>query len=103
MCLAFVFTIGLCSGTPFAYATGEQWALCGDSPLNNNITIEARNPSVVMIGDNVYVAWQEWLGGVRQIRVKMFNGSTWSYIDGGGTTGLNCDPAKAPYNPNLAV
>ena len=103
MCLAFVFTIGLCSGTPFAYATGEQWALCGDSPLNNNITIEARNPSVVMIGDNVYVAWQEWLGGVRQIRVKMFNGSTWSYIDGGGTTGLNCDPAKDAYNPNLAV
>lgn len=105
ICLTLIFAFSLCKGTPSVYAIGEEWFLCGNTPLNKNIACDAQNPSVAMLGDNIYVAWDEYQENtsLRQIRVKMFNGSAWSFIDGGGITGLNCNTGQDAQRPNLAA
>ncbi len=75
---------------------GTSWtAIDGGSPgLNIVGSKSATNPSVAVAGDALYVAWDEPIGGTdNQVRVKKYDGTTWSSLDGNGTYGINVNPA----------
>lgn len=75
---------------------GTSWtAIDGGSPgLNIVGSKSATNPSVAVAGDALYVAWDEPIGNTdNQVRVKKYDGTSWSSVDGGGEYGLNVNPA----------
>ena len=63
--------------------------------FNSNYHVGAL-PGLVFINNKLYVTWAERNGtNVNQIRVKVYDGTSWSFIDGGGVNGLNKDPLKS--------
>ncbi|MFH2131934.1 MAG: hypothetical protein ABIK68_16285 [bacterium] len=85
---------------------GAQWASqesSSASGLNYSPAQEARLPSMAVMGSNLYLAWEEKNSCCEQIRVKKWDGSTWSYIDGGGDSGINQNSLKAAKEPRLVV
>jgi len=51
---------------------------------------DAEEPAVVSFLEEIYVGWNEKdASGISQIRIRKYNGSTWSWADGGGATGLS--------------
>ncbi|WP_436245735.1 Ig-like domain-containing protein, partial [Paenibacillus sp. LjRoot56] len=95
------------SGTASA-ATG--WSMIdggGANGLNVNAANRAEYPAMAVWNGEVYVAWQEKVvPGItyfNQIRVKKYNGTGWTSVDGNGPNGLNMNPAKEGMRPTLAV
>ncbi len=75
----------------------------GTYGINQDTSESARRVTMVEYNSKLYAAWMEDLSGTTQIRVKVYDGSSWSSVDGGATTGLNRDSANNAENPSLAV
>ena len=76
---------------------GSDWELLGRS-LNNDPTAHALNPSLAILNDVPYVAWNEIdSGGVSHLHVKHFEKGSWR-SDGGK---LNLDPNQHALSPVL--
>ncbi|WP_338554637.1 S-layer homology domain-containing protein [Paenibacillus sp. KS-LC4] len=85
-------------GTAWTSADGG-----GANGLNVNTSMGAAIPKMAVYNGSLYVAWQETNGSAVQIRAKKYDGTAWTSIDGGGTTGLNINGAKTGAIPSLAV
>lgn len=73
--------------------------------LNFNTTKSARNVDTLVNNSKLLAVWDEPEGtsGARQIRASQYNGNdsspSWSFIDGGATTGLNRNTARVAQTP----
>ncbi|HNN06267.1 MAG TPA: hypothetical protein PKN56_22120 [Leptospiraceae bacterium] len=82
---------------PFSFVDGN-----GATGLNFNTSANANDPKGLEFGGQLYLTWGE--AATSQTRVKKFDGvSSWSFVDGGGATGINTNTGQAAANPILAV
>lgn len=74
----------------------------GDS-FNYDTSKSASNPSLLVHDGKLYAAWTE-LNSIyeSQIRVKTYDGDSWTSVDGGGADGLNYRADRSAQNPQLA-
>jgi hypothetical protein len=74
--------------------------------VNQNTTYRADNVSLHAFDNNskLYVSWSEisQYGSISQIRVKSYDNSTWSTIDGGSNNGINLRGSRNATHPSLA-
>jgi uncharacterized repeat protein (TIGR02543 family) len=63
----------------------------------------AYNPFAYVYNNLMYIAWEENYNADRQIRVVSFNGTTKTFIDGDGTTGINQNIDTSANDPALTV
>ncbi len=85
---------------------GNSWVFVdggGGNGLNFDVIRDALSPHAVVFGNALYVTWWEQTASVYQIRVKKYDGTTWSFVDGGGATGINQNTARNAYRPSLTV
>ncbi|WP_409345211.1 Ig-like domain-containing protein [Paenibacillus sp. MBLB4367] len=77
----------------------------GSNGLNLNPLQSAVFPSMAVFNNSLYVAWSETASGstATQIRVRKYDGTSWTTVDGGGATGLNINAAKIGVKPALAA
>jgi hypothetical protein len=70
----------------------------GGDGINKDAGQNAREPQLTVFGGRLYATWQEWNGTALQVRVAVYSGDdaspSWTFVDGGGTDGLNKDPAR---------
>lgn len=90
------------------YDGGTSWVEPdGDSILNYDDTDGATYPVAAVYGSKLYVAWEENIGvngnSINQIRVKSFDGSAWTFVDGDDIAGLNIDSTKNADEPFLQI
>ena len=72
--------------------------------LNKDPAQDARGPSMAAFNSNLFIAWQEdYLTNQHQIRVKKWDGSSWTFVDGNGATGINKDTTKKADSAQLIV
>jgi len=77
---------------------GAAWTALGGSP-NVDPNKDGDYPSIANVGGVPYVSWYEPnASNVKQVRVKMFNGTTWVEPHAGA---LNIDPTKDAQLPSL--
>jgi|GEM_PF-2417527 len=105
--LAFTVT-GLAEVTSSAVtlAPSSGWTFAdgnGAGGVNQNTARTAQVPKLAGYNSDLYAAWQETNGTATQIRVKKYDGTSWAFADGGGTTGLNKDSARTAASVSLAV
>ncbi len=86
---------------------GTSWTVAdGGAGLNKISWNNAITPVLSVIGDHLYVAWVEARGGQYstddQIRVKKFDGTTWTSIDGDGEYGINVNIGMRAFEVQLA-
>ncbi|WP_168120423.1 S-layer homology domain-containing protein [Paenibacillus sp. HB172176] len=91
-----------------ASAASSNWQFIDGAGINGiNVApaSKAENPAITVWNNEVYAAWQERASGtsINQIRVKQYNDSGWTSIDGNGTYGLNVNTGKAATRPAMAV
>ncbi len=67
--------------------------------INYNTSLNAGNSRLATYGTKLYVTWQEYYAGIYQIRVKSYDGSTWTFEDGNASTGINKDPGENANSP----
>ncbi|GAA0136212.1 hypothetical protein YSY43_30530 [Paenibacillus sp. YSY-4.3] len=92
---------------------GARWTFVnggGSNGLNMNSPSVAYAPHLIVYNNDLYIVWAEGDNGPYQIRVKKYNGSTWEWVDGGSSAGLNANPtlsasgsASAVYDGNLYI
>lgn len=84
---------------------GSSWEYTDGASnyLNYNGTEYGYDPKLIVFNNQLYAIWYEFNSNIRQIRVKTYNGSSWTFIDGGASTGLNYDTNKNAYNPELHI
>ena len=79
----------------------------GDSGINFNPAQNATRPKLAVFNNTLYAIWQEFGGTAEQIRVAAYNGDdnapVWSFIDGGGATGINFDTTRNAAVPGLTL
>ncbi|UJF32511.1 dockerin type I domain-containing protein [Paenibacillus hexagrammi] len=87
------------------YAGGSTWnSADGGSSLNQNSSHAGQAPSAVVYNGKLYLTWQENdNSSISQLRIKSYDGTTWSFVDGGGASGLNYNTAMRANAPALAV
>ncbi len=89
-------------------STDNTWTLVDgiSGYLNYDNTINAHMPSLISFNSVLYATWCEG-GGTgepkSQIRVKSFNGASWSLVDGGAVNGLNLNAAQSGWAPKFIV
>ncbi|WP_155973110.1 Ig-like domain-containing protein [Paenibacillus sp. Leaf72] len=96
---------------PLLASGGTAWAAAGWSPvdgggtngLNVNPVRDGNYTALAVFNNEVYEAWQETNGTASQIRVKKYNGTSWTSVDGNGANGVNVDPSKAAITSAMAV
>ena len=92
---------------PPVYAAGEVWTFVDgnlSTGLNYDTARHAVDPAMAVHNNELYVAWTENNSSpTTQIRVRKYNGSTWSWVDGGSTTGINYNTAESAFTPQLMV
>lgn len=75
--------------------------------LNRDATRFGAVPEGCVLNGKLYVTWREFNGTTYQVRLAAYNGNdaapAWSFVDGGGTTGLNKDPGKTADQVHCAV
>lgn len=86
---------------------GNNWTVVdGGVGLNKVSWNNAITPVLSVIDDHLYVAWVEARGGQYstddQIRVKKFDGITWTNIDGDGEYGINVNIGMRAFEVQLA-
>ena len=78
----------------------------GVNGLNLDPSDAAVTPRLVAAGSRLYATWRE-NSGVYQVRVAAYNGNdsspAWTFVDGGGTNGLNKNPIRTAADARLAV
>ncbi len=83
---------------------GTSWISVDEGGLNGSASATSSAPRMAVMNNILYVAWHERVdGGVNQIRVMSFDGTTWTSVDGGGPTGLNANPLTSATYPTMAV
>jgi len=74
--------------------------------VNKNSTYSADNVSLHAFDNNskLYVSWSEisQYGSISQIRVKSYDNSTWSTIDGDSNNGINLIKSRNATNPSMS-
>ena len=74
--------------------------------VNKNSTYRADNVSLHVFDNNskLYVSWSEisQYGSISQIRVKSYDNSTWSTIDGDSNNGINLIKSRNATNPSMS-
>lgn len=75
----------------------------GASGINYDSAKAALEPQLTVFGSNLYSAWHETNGTANQIRVKKYDGTSWTWADGGGANGINFDTSKAASSAQLTV
>jgi len=74
--------------------------------VNKNSTYQADNVSLHAFDNNskLYVSWSEvsQVGSISQIRVKSYDNSSWSTIDGDSNNGINLRGSRNATHPSLA-
>ncbi|MFB7815471.1 S-layer homology domain-containing protein [Paenibacillus chitinolyticus] len=73
----------------------------GDDGLNANPSLHAGSPASVVYNGNLYISWNESDWPKSRVRVKKYDGSTWSFVD--GPNGLNNDDSSYAENGSLKV
>jgi hypothetical protein len=75
--------------------------------LNKISTLNAATPVLAEFNGKLYATWSESNGSVTQIRVAVYNADdnapAWTFVDGGGTNGINHAATNAALQPTLAV
>jgi hypothetical protein len=83
----------------------------GANGINKNTDNDAEEPHIIEFNTKLYAAWSECntnsnncLSGIYNIRVSEWNGtSSWSFIDGNGTNGINKATNQDASSPKLTV
>jgi hypothetical protein len=72
--------------------------------INYDVSKNAYMPSIMSYKNDLYVIWYE-TQSYYQIRVKKFDhtSSTWSFVDGGASTGISYNTSSDVSNPRLCV
>lgn len=86
------------------YDNGSGWTWADDGGLNANPSNPAISPGMTVYNNSLYAIWAELdvnADYVAQVHVKKYDGTGWSFVDGG--TGLNADPSKPAADPILAA
>jgi hypothetical protein len=67
--------------------TGWTEVVGGASPIDHDPTRDAHDPSIADVGGVPWVAWSEWDGTAKQIRVSRLNGAgtAWTEVAGGAS------------------
>ncbi len=72
--------------------------------INKDTSKNALNPKMHNFNSEIYAAWSESDGTASQIRVAKFDNSTsWSFVDGNSSTGINKATGKNATEPAMAV
>ena len=72
--------------------------------INKNTGKNAINPKFLNFNSEIYAAWSEDNGSASQIRVAKFdNSSSWTFVDGNASTGINKTTGKNATDPTMAV
>jgi len=72
--------------------------------INKDTSKNAINPKFLNFNSGIYAAWSEDNGSASQIRVARYNNSSsWTFVDGNGSTGINRATGKNATNPAMAV
>jgi len=92
----------------------STWAFVdgnAEAGMNYSATKEPQTPTITTCNGNLYAIWSEgtlydaiYEADINQIRVKKYDGSSWSFADGGTTSGWNknntdLNNLAAAYNP----
>lgn len=70
----------------------------GSDGLNADVAQNATKASLATFNNELYAAWSESTGSSTVIRVKKYDGSSWSFVDGGT---ISVDAAKQSDAPKL--
>ncbi|NQX60307.1 dockerin type I domain-containing protein [Paenibacillus qinlingensis] len=83
---------------------GVNWTLIdGGSGISySGINAFAGLPRMTVFDDNLYLIWQEGLGN-SHVRVKQYDGQTWTWTDGNTTQGLNKNTSMSATYGYLTV
>ncbi|MDI4643771.1 dockerin type I domain-containing protein [Cohnella hashimotonis] len=82
--------------------SGSSWSIVdGGAGLNFSASRSAQNAKPKVWNGKLYVTWGESDGVATQVRVKAYNGTSWSWADGGGVQGLNVDKSQGVTNTGL--
>ncbi|MFC5404810.1 S-layer homology domain-containing protein, partial [Cohnella soli] len=86
-------------------AAAGGWSMVDGNGLNVNPANRAEYPAMAEFNGEVYVAWQEKIIGnnPNQIRIKKYNGTGWTSVDGNGPNGINMNSGNAGTRPTMAV
>ena len=72
--------------------------------INKDTSKNAINPKFPNFNSGIYAAWSEDNGSASQIRVAKFdNSSSWTFVDGNSSTGINKATGKNATDPAMAV
>ncbi len=76
----------------------------GASPVNQAVNQAGVEPSLTSVVGVPYVAWREFDGTNREVRVSRLNaaGTAWEQIPGGASP-INNDPSQDGFEPSLAA
>ena len=76
----------------------------GDDGINNDpVNNDAERPQLTVFDSKLYATWQENVSKKKQIRVKKYEGGTWSSVDGNGANGINKVTGNDAERPQLTV
>jgi hypothetical protein len=76
----------------------------GSNGINKAAGKNAINPKFLTFNSEIYAAWSEDDGSASQIRVAKFdNSSSWDFVDGNLSTGINKTTGKNATDPAMAV
>ena len=88
------------------YNSSSSWTFVdgnASTGLNKTTGKNATDPAMAVLSNKLYIAWSETNADNRtQIRVKSYDGSNWSFVDGGNATkGINKDYTQNASYPQL--
>ena len=87
------------------YDDNSSWTIVDDNSSTgiNRATGNATYPTMAVLSTKLYLAWSETNADNRtQIRVKSYDGSSWSFVDGDNATkGINKDYTQNASYPQL--
>lgn len=86
---------------------GTSWEFVdggGATGLNYNVSSEyTAGVSLVTVNNVLYAFWNENTGLKAQLRAKKYDGTSWTFVDGGGANGLNKDNGQSALFPEAIV
>jgi hypothetical protein len=88
------------------YNNSSSWTFVdgnASTGINKTTSKNATDPSMAVLSTKLYLAWSETNADNRtQIRVKSYDGSNWSFVDGNNATkGINKDYTQNASYPQL--
>ncbi|HLD63417.1 MAG TPA: hypothetical protein VI913_00805, partial [Candidatus Peribacteraceae bacterium] len=75
----------------------------GQFGLNKDAGQSAASLELSELNGKLYATWSESGGGAYQIRVAVYSGGDWDFVDGNSSTGINKDVTRNALAPYLAV